>query len=139
MNKCKICNTEFEGNTCPNCGNSILSNEKKMKKDNQAYILAIISLALTGFSFFSGVLTVAIHNVAPISIVILAMSAIVSLILAIISIVNAKTKRAISICALVLSIVWIMTILAITVLFAVTTIIMEIACESCWEHAFIKK
>ena len=133
MNKCKICNTEFEGNTCPNCGNSILSNEKQIKKDNQSYILAIISLALTGLSFFSGVLTVVIHNIdiAPVSIIISAISFIAGLILAIISIVNAKTKRAISICALVMSIVWLIVMLLIVIFLVTTAIIAMIACASC--------
>lgn len=137
MNKCKICNTEFEGNICPNCGNSILSNDKQMKKDKQANILAIISLALTGLSFFCLTLTIVISNLAPVLIVILATSAIASLILAIISIVNVKTKRALSICALVLSIVWIISILVIIVFFAITTILVEITCESCWEYVFV--
>ncbi len=137
MNKCKICNTEFEGNTCPNCGNSILSNEKETEKNNQSYTLAKISLVLTGVSVFSGALIFSSvgNTVTQISIIISAISAILSLILAIISIANAKTKRNISICALVVSILWIMTILVMAVIFAVTAMIMGIACESCWNQA----
>ncbi len=108
-NKCKICNTEFEGNFCPNCGHP-LNEDSEKNEEKQSRIFAIISMSLMPFSlipfFYSSYLLF-----------------IAAFVLAIISIAFDRNK--LSVAAIIIQIVALVLVIIIHIMF-VRTILLAI-------------
>lgn len=121
MKECSICNTKFEGNSCPNCGHQILSQEKQAKDSETAKVLAIISICFTATSFFDLILT----RTGMFFIL-----AIPSLILAIIAKVKDKKHKALPIIALIISIFWTVLLIALLAIVLIFISALALSCAS---------
>lgn len=132
MKKCKICNTEFEGEKCPNCGNPILSAENQELEYKKSKQFAIASLILTGVSFLFIILAFFIP-IGDILIILGMFLAVASLVCSIVSMVKRDKRKGISIVAFVLSLVWIIMIVLALIIMAVVVI----SCGSAMNEAMI--
>lgn len=121
MNKCKICNTEFEGEKCPNCGHSVLNKNQQENENRKAKKYSLISLVLTLISVI-GIVIAWIENdiniIVTLGITLGLICSIISLIFSIISMIKGK-DMAISKVAFILSIIWTI-ILSLITLFIIT-------------------
>lgn len=132
MNKCKICNNEFEGEKCPNCGHPILSKEKQKVEAKKANKYAIVSIILTAISFLSVISSFFLNlgNPQTVILISLALSS-VSLVLSIMAMIKRERGKAIHITALVLSTIWIVMILILVALVALIVVACGETINSC--------